>query len=215
MRIKKIIILITAFSFMVIAGCSSEEEKSVNAIEKETRTQKITESMFNEENMEEARERLDSQGGSDYVAPDFSDIKENEGKVISLNESNITGGNETTFENHDEYAEARAEELGMSPGYFAEHYSMLWTSAVPAYGIKQLDNGTTSFSLEKYSMFIECQFQSANTELNDKIIKNLRYANENSIPVTVYGEFEEYIDEEGYQDYRLIVHHIIFNEIID
>lgn len=218
MRTKNITILITAFSLMTITGCKSEAyevEEPTNEVEKEIYTQESVGSMLSEENLKDAKEQVENRGGPDYIAPDFSDIEENEAEIIKLNESNIANGRNTTFENHNEYTEVPAEELGMTPGYFSKHYKMIWTTGVPTYGFEELSNGTTIFNIKKYSSLIECHFQSIDSNLNEKIIKNIRYAYENDIPITVYGEFEEFIDEEGYPDYRLVVHQMIFNEVTD
>lgn len=213
MKIKYCIIMTIAS--LVIAGCSSgTEEKSMGEVDKEVQTQELVDDMFSEENLEAAKERLEERGGSDFIVPDNSSIEENEADILMLEESDIAEGEDFAFDNRDNYEEIRAEELGMSPGYYSKHYSMLWTSAIPTYGFDELGDGTISFHLEKYSMFVECYFQSINSDVKEKIIRNLEYAHENEIPVIVYGEFEEYIDDEGYFGHRLVVHRIVFEQII-
>jgi len=43
----------------------------------------------------------------------------------------------------------------------------------------------------------------------------MQNAYKNNTPIIVYGEFEEFLDEEGYAGYRLIIHRIGFKEVIN
>ncbi|WP_244905071.1 hypothetical protein [Lysinibacillus boronitolerans] len=70
MKIQSVIITIVALLFVIIAGCSSEtEEESMGEVEKEIHTQELVESMFSEDSLEAAKERIEERGGSVYMIP--------------------------------------------------------------------------------------------------------------------------------------------------
>lgn len=237
MKLKSVVITIVAFLFILIAGCSSGiEEESMSEVEKEINTQELAESMFSEDNLEAAKERLDERGGSEIFVPaSYTSIGENQATIVKLEESDILDGKDSTFEiydnlgdvrldsleldstfeNHDEYTGISVDDLEIGPGYYSEHYNMLWTAGIPTYGVSDLSEGTITFYVKKRSSSVKCYFQGINSEVSEKIIRNIEYADENDIPVIVYGEFEQFLNEEGYPGYRLIIHKIGFKEIID
>ncbi|MFJ7950189.1 hypothetical protein ACIQZG_01540 [Lysinibacillus sp. NPDC096418] len=236
MKIKSVVITIVAFLFIVIAGYSSgTEEESMGEVEKESYTQERVESMFSEENLEAAKERLEERGGSDYMIPhEHTAIGENQSTVVELKESDILDGEDSSFEKYDNVGEIRLDtleldstfedqdkytkvlltELGMEDYYYAKRYPLLWTAGIPPDGLKEHSDGTLSFYLSKYSVLINCHFQGANPDVKEKIIRNMEHVYKNNTPIIVYGEYEQFLDEEGYPGYRLIVHRIGFKEVI-
>lgn len=200
-------------SFAIISGCSSATENGLTSeVEKEMYLNELNESVFSESSLDAAKERIEERGGSEFVVPaQYTSLKEKESTFFELTEADITG----PYEEQDTYSAFKLEEVGMGPNYYAKHYSMLSTSGVPTYGYKVLEDGTISFSLKKFSMYVECQFQGANAEITEKITRNIDYAHETDNSITVFGEFEEYIDEEGYYGHRLKIHHLLFDELIN
>ncbi|MGE7091103.1 hypothetical protein ACQKII_06495 [Lysinibacillus sp. NPDC048646] len=237
MKIKSVVITIVAFLFIVITGCSSGiEEESMGEVEKEIYTQELVESMFSEDNLEAAKERLEERGGSDYMIPhEYTAIGENQSTVVELKESDILDGEDSSFEKYDNVGEIRLDtleldstfedqdkytnvlrtELGMGDDYYAKHYPLLWTAGILTDGLKEHSDGTISFYLSKYSVLINCHFQGANPDVKEKIIRNMQHAYKNNTPIIVYGEYEQFLDEEGYSGYRLIIHRIGFKEVIN
>ncbi|MGR7910871.1 hypothetical protein ACU64V_15760 [Lysinibacillus capsici] len=238
MKIQSVIITIVALLFVIIAGCSSEtEEESMGEVEKEIHTQELVESMFSEDSLEAAKERIEERGGSVYMVPppEHTAIGENQSTVVELKESDILDGEDSSFENYDNVGEIRLDtleldsafeeqdtyinvmltELGMEKAYYAVRKTLLWTAGKPPDGLEKHSDGTLSFYLSKYSELINCHFQSANPDVKEKIIRNMQNAYKNNTPIIVYGEFEEFLDEEGYSGYRLIIHRIGFKEVIN
>jgi len=213
MKIRSVIITIVALLFVIIAGCSSEtEEQSMGEVEKEIHTQELVESMFSEDSLEAAKERIEERGGSEYMTPppEYTAIGENQSTVVELKESDILDGEDSSFENYDNVGEIRLDtleldstfedqdtyinvmltELGMEKAYYAMRKPLLRRAGNPR-------DGTLSFYLSKYSELINCHFQSANPDVKEKIIRNMQNAYKNNTPIIVYGEFEEFLDEEG------------------
>ncbi len=68
MKIQSVIITIVALLFVIIAGCSSEtEEESMGEVEKEIHTQELVESMFSEDSLEAAKERIEERGAAQFI----------------------------------------------------------------------------------------------------------------------------------------------------
>ncbi|MEK5231697.1 hypothetical protein MHB42_07945 [Lysinibacillus sp. FSL K6-0232] len=231
-----------AFLCTIISGCSHEPEEEpisepISEVEREIYTQESVDSMFSEDNLEAAREQLEEQGGSDYVVPhQYTAIGENQSDIKELEESNILDGKDSsfekydnlgnirldtleidsTFEEQDEYTKILLTDLGMGDSYYAEHYPLLWTAGTHAgTPIEEHDDGSASFYLEKYSVLVECYFKGIDSEVKEKIIRNIQHAHNNDIPIIVYGKYEQYLDEEGFPSYRLVAHQIGFKEIVN
>ncbi|TKI47603.1 hypothetical protein [Lysinibacillus tabacifolii] len=236
MKIKSLVITIFAPLLLIIAGCSSQpEEASMGEVEKEIYTQEQVESMFSEDSLEAAKERIEERGGADYIVPpEHTAIGENQATVVELKESDILDGEDSSFEKYDNVGEIRLDtleldstfedqdkytnvllkELGMQDSYYATHFPLLWTAGILSDGLEEHSDGTKSFYLSKYSVLVNCHYKGANADVNEKLLSNLKHAYKNNMPIIVYGEYEQYLSEEGYADYRLIIHRIGFKEVI-
>ncbi|MED3574217.1 hypothetical protein [Cytobacillus praedii] len=238
MRIKSFLITIVLFLFIVLSGCSSvTEEESNDEIDKEIYSQETVESMFSEENLEAAKERLEERGGSDFIIPEhYYRTQENESPVIELTNADILDGEdasfeiynnlgdirldslelESTFEGQDEYTGyIDVEQIGIAPNYYADYYSILQTAAIPEDNFQDLNDNIINFYLERYSSFVECQFRVADSGVKERIMKNVEYSKKNELPIIVFGKYEQYIDDDGGYSHRLVIHKIGFKEIID